>query len=95
MLLISYDISNNRKRTRFSKFLKKFGSRLQYSVFELRNSRRVLQNVVSEVECKYKNRFEPTDSVYVMQLCEGCKKKIKRYGAAEHEEKEVVCLTDV
>ena len=77
MLLVSYDISKNKKRTQFAKFLKKFGSRLQYSVFELRNSQRVLQNIVSEIECKYKKRFEPTDSVYIMQLCKGCKKKIK------------------
>ena len=95
MLVVSYDITNDKKRSRFSKFLKKFGSRLQYSVFELRNSQRVLQNIVSEVECKYKQKFELTDSVYIMQLCEGCKKKVKRYGAAEHQEKEVVCLTDL
>ena len=95
MLIVSYDITNNKKRSRFSKFLKKFGSRLQYSVFELRNSQRVLQNIVSEVECKYRQKFELTDSVYIMQLCEGCKKKVKRYGAAAHQDKEVVCLTDL
>ena len=95
MLFVSYDITSDKKRTRFAKFLKKFGSRLQYSVFELKNSQWVLQNIVSEVECKYKKQFDRTDSVYIMQLCEGCKKKVRRYGAAENEEKEVVCLTDL
>lgn len=68
---------------------------MQYSVFELKNSQRVLQNIVSEVECTYKKKFEGTDSVYIMQLCEGCKKKVRRYGAAANEEKVVVCLTDL
>ena len=35
MLLISYDISNDKIRTKFSKFLSKFGFRLQYSVLKL------------------------------------------------------------
>ena len=37
MLLISYDISNDKIRTKFAKYLSKFGFRLQYSVFEISN----------------------------------------------------------
>ena len=43
MLIISYDISNDKLRTKFSKFLCKFGYRLQYSVFEIKNSKRILR----------------------------------------------------
>jgi CRISPR-associated protein Cas2 len=90
MLLTSYDISKNKTRSHFAKFLKKFGRRLQYSVFELKNSQRVLQNILKEVECKYQKKFDKTDSIIILNLCEGCKKKITRYGAAANEEKEVV-----
>ena len=45
MLLISYDISNDKVRTKFSKYLSKFGFRLQYSVFEITNSDTVLKNI--------------------------------------------------
>ena len=34
MLIISYDISDDKLRAKFSKYLSKFGGRLQYSVFE-------------------------------------------------------------
>ena len=90
MLLVSYDITNNKTRTQFSKFLKKFGRRLQYSVFELKNSTRVLKNIQKEIECNYKKRFRNTDSVLIVNSCESCKKKVTRYGYSANEEKEVV-----
>ena len=90
MIIVSYDISSDRKRNRFAKFLKKFGARMQYSVFEVRNSPRVLQNIVNEVECKYKDSFDGSDSVFIVNLCESCKKKIKKYGYSSNEDKELV-----
>jgi len=90
MLLVSYDITNNKTRTKFAKFLKKYGRRLQYSVFEIKNSQRVLQNILKEVEYLYKKKFENTDSVVIIKICKSCKKKIVRYGYAVNEEKEVV-----
>ena len=90
MLLLSYDFSNDRARTKFSKFLNKFGHRMQYSVYEIRNSPRVLQNIKTEIELKYKKSFTGADSIVIFQICEGDKKKVVRYGYAENEEKEVV-----
>jgi len=43
MLLVSYDISNDKLRTRFAKYLSKYGNRLQYSVFEIKNSDRIIE----------------------------------------------------
>ncbi|PJE64041.1 MAG: CRISPR-associated endonuclease Cas2 [Candidatus Ryanbacteria bacterium CG10_big_fil_rev_8_21_14_0_10_43_42] len=90
MLLLTYDFSDDRVRAKFSKFLEKFGHRIQYSVFEIRNSRRVLQNIKSEIELVYKNAFTGADSVLIFHICEGDKKKIARYGYAKNEEKDVV-----
>jgi len=90
MLVISYDFENNKPRTRFSRFLKKFGRKLQYSVYEIRHSARVLQNILSEVELKYKKEFRNADSILIMPLCEACQKKIVRYGYAKNDEKDVV-----
>lgn len=42
MIIISYDIFNDKKRTRFAKYLSKFGHRIQYFVFEIDNSSRIL-----------------------------------------------------
>ena len=90
MLLVSYDFSNNRVRSKFSKFLKKFGRKLQYSVYEIRHSPRVLQNIMSEVELKYSKQFTKADSVIIVPFCEACKKKVVRYGYAANEEKDVI-----
>jgi len=90
MLFISYDFENNRKRAKFAKFLKKFGRKIQYSVYEIKNSPRVLQNISSEIELKYKKDFSGADSVIVFHICELCQKKIKRYGYATNEEKDIV-----
>jgi len=90
MFLISYDFTDDKKRTKFSKFLKKFGRKIQYSVYEIRNSPRVLQNILIEIELKYRKHFCKTDSIIILWLCESCIKKVKRYGYAENEEKEIV-----
>ncbi len=90
MLLVSYDFESNRTRSRFSRFLEKHGRRIQYSVFEIRNSDRVLHNLLDEIELKYRKQFTGADSILIFQICEGCKKKAIRYGYAENEEKEIV-----
>ena len=42
MILISYDIADDKKRSRFNKFIRKFGFMLQYSVYEITNSESML-----------------------------------------------------
>jgi len=90
MIIIAYDFSNDKVRTQFSKFIQKFGRKIQYSVYEVRNSSRILQNILKEIELVYKKKFEGADSILIFQICEGDKKKIARYGYAANEEKEVV-----
>jgi len=92
MLIVSYDFENNSSRSRFSKFLKKFGGKIQYSVYEIKNSQRILQNILDEVELNYKKDFTGADNILIFSLCEACKKKIVRYGYAKNEEKEVIVL---
>ena len=57
MILVSYDISNDKVRTKFAKFLSKFGFRLQYSVFEIHNSEAVLSNIENEIQNVYMKAF--------------------------------------
>ncbi len=90
MLLISYDISDDKLRTKFSKFIKKYGRSLQYSVYEIKNSPRVLRIIMTEIEEKFEEKFQLSDSVLIFPICEACDKKIKRYGYAANEEQDVV-----
>ena len=51
MLVFSYDIKDTKKRTRFSKMLTKNGAiRLQYSVYEVNNTNRILDNLMIKIE---------------------------------------------
>lgn len=84
MIIISYDISNDKKRTLFSKYLSKFGHRIQYSVFEIDNSDRILNNIILDIENKFMKIFDQSDSVYIFNMSSSC--KIKRYGYAKNEE---------
>lgn len=90
MLLVSYDISNDKLRTRFSKFLSKFGHRLQYSLFEIKNSDRILQNIQAKIEAYYSKKFGEADSVLIFELSQTC--KITRYGYARHDDEELIII---
>ena len=90
MLLVSYDFANDKTRTKFSKFLEKYGRRIQYSVFEVRNSPRVLENILTEIDKKFKSKFENTDSIIIIPVSPADRKKVIRYGYAKHDESDVV-----
>ena len=90
MLIVSYDIESDKVRTKFSKFLKRYGRRLQLSVFEVKNSPRVLENIKAEIEHNLKKRFTNNDSVLIYSTCRACDAKIERFGHPVQEEKAVV-----
>lgn len=90
MVLISYDISDDRLRTRFSKYLERFGHRIQYSVFEIDNSDRLLNNIICDIENCYSKSFSEADSVYIFKLSSHC--EVKRYGYAKHEESDIIII---
>lgn len=86
MLIVSYDISNNKLRTHFAKFLSKFGFRLQYSVFQVKNSKRILENITTEITASFGKRFEQTDSVIIFHMSKQCKKYAFGYAANDDDE---------
>jgi CRISPR-associated protein Cas2 len=67
VIIVAYDISDNKVRTHFSKFLEKYGVRVQFSVFEIQNSNRVMDLVLYGIDHKFKKRFEPGDSIYIFR----------------------------
>lgn len=91
MLLISYDITNDKVRTKFAKFLSKFGFRLQYSVFEIHNSESVLKNIENEIKNVYEKAFQNDDSVIIFNLSATCTKTC--YGYAKNEEESFFVIT--
>ena len=84
MIIISYDISDDRKRTKFSRYLEKYGHRIQYSVFEIENSDRILNNIMEDIQNRYMKVFDQKDSVYIFNLSKSC--EVVRHGYAKNEE---------
>lgn len=90
MIIISYDISNDKLRTKFSKYLSRFGHRIQYSVFEIENSGKLLNNIICDIENRYSKSFTEEDSVYIFKLSSSC--EVIRYGYAKHEESDILII---
>lgn len=91
MLVVSYDISNDKLRTKFAKLLVKHGGvRLQYSVFEINNTKRVLDNIIIMIESGFAKKLDGGDSVFIFET--DLHKAIK-YGNAIHRDKELLFFT--
>ena len=78
-MVISYDISDDRKRSKVANILKDYGKRVQYSVFECRLDEKTLNKLLG----KLKPFAKGNDSIRVYQICEACLKKVILMGRGE------------
>lgn len=90
MLLICYDISNTKLRTKFCKFIKQFGHRLQYSVYQIRHSEKNLEKICLEIEMRYEKKFTYSDSILIFKIAENSHSKTIKYGYAENENHDII-----
>lgn len=87
MIVVSYDISDDKMRTNFTKMLKSHGAiRLQFSVYEVRNTKRIVDNIVAKIEA-YSKHFTPDDSVVIFEVTT---EKLTKYGNAIHRDQDIV-----
>lgn len=87
MTIVSYDISDDKMRANFSKMLMSNGAiRLQYSVYEVRNTKRIMDNLAAKIEA-YAKHFTANDSVVVFDVDSD---KMAKYGNAIHRDKDIV-----
>ncbi len=77
-LVISYDLTNDRRRTKIHQALKNYGAWIQYSVFECDISKVEYLKLRHRLEGLIKE--EEGDSLRFYFLCETCKQKIERIG---------------
>lgn len=89
MLVVSYDIHSTKLRNHFSKMLTQNGAiRLQYSVYEVNNTNRILNILLEKIE-QFSKKFGGGDSVIVFDVAE---LKLKKYGNAIHRDVDIVYL---
>lgn len=91
MILVSYDISNDKKRAKFAKYLEQYGHRIQYSVFEINNSPRILNNIKSDIDNRFSKKFDQSDSIYIFTLSSSC--EVTKYGYAKNEDNDIIIIT--
>ncbi|MCL6558685.1 MAG: CRISPR-associated endonuclease Cas2 [Firmicutes bacterium] len=84
-VVVSYDITDDRRRNKLAKVLKDYGTRVQYSVFEVvvdggrfEKMRRAIEKVINESE----------DSVRFYILCAACLGRIICLGKGEEFSRE-------
>lgn len=89
MLIVSYDIQKDKTRTRFAKYLSKYGYRLQYSVFCIENSQRFIDVIKHEIEHKFLRLFHESDSIMIYPVK---KESMIKYGYAKHEDDNLIII---
>jgi len=80
LIIISYDIEDDRQRTRLAKRLKNFGPRVQKSVFEGDVEEKELEKLQ---ELLLQEKLGKEDSIRLYTLCAECRKKMKIWGTGE------------
>ena len=73
LVLITYDISNNKRRSKLHKTLKNYGQPVQFSVFECFLDKKDLVRLQKEVISLIK---KDEDSIIYYSLCENCLNRI-------------------
>lgn len=90
MLIISYDIQDNKLRSRFAKMLTKNGAiRLQLSVYEFNNTQRLIDNIKIIINTVYAPKFSGADSVMIFEVGNN---NVCKYGNAIYRDQDIVFL---
>lgn len=69
--LITYDISNDKRRTKLSELLDKYGVRVNYSVYECELNQTKFDKLLYEIELK-KLIDKKYDSLRFYHICKNC-----------------------
>ena len=90
MIIVSYDIKNNKIRTKFAKMLRSQGAiRLQFSVYEVNNTQRIIDNIKLQIVDRFSKLFTGADSVMIFNAS---KESVEKFGNAIHRDADVVYL---
>jgi CRISPR-associated protein Cas2 len=81
-IVVSYDISDDRKRDKLANLLENYGKRVQYSVFECHLDEKPYDELLSKLNPIAKD----DDSIRIYHLCEACLGKVVLLGRAKAQE---------
>ena len=81
--IISYDISDDKKRNKIAKELKNYGKRVQYSVFELHITEKQYEALYKKLVCLMAD-VEVGD-IRIYKMCMRCEQQIQVIGIDDQE----------
>ena len=80
IVLVSYDITSNKNRSKIFKYLKDYGIPMQKSVFELMVEGEKLERIKKDLRVYIKDK---NDSIRYYKICETCRERILLSGRGE------------
>ena len=90
MIIISYDIKDDKIRSKFAKMLRAQGAiRLQFSVYEVNNTQRIIDNIKINIVDKFSKFFSGADSVLIF---DAPNTKVQKFGNAIHRDSDIMYL---
>ena len=89
LYIVSYDIVENKRRTKLAKRLCDFGKRVQYSVFECDLNKEQLKNMS---KMALQQIDQQKDSLRIYQICNSCSNEIVSYGIKKGWEEDDVIV---
>jgi CRISPR-associated protein Cas2 len=79
-VVVTYDISDDKTRTRLHKTLRRFGERVQFSVFECILTSEMFEQMCREVAVALEH--QELWRVRYYEICEGCRRRTVTLGQA-------------
>jgi CRISPR-associated protein Cas2 len=77
-VVITYDIGEDKRRTKIHKMLKSYGQWMQFSVFECKD---LTEAQYAKLRSRLSKMIKPeTDSIRFYFLCACCEQKVERIG---------------
>lgn len=89
LILVSYDIIDDKRRTKLAKKLCDFGKRVQYSVFECNLKKHELEEMTKMALAIIE---QDKDSLRIYKLCQACESEIMSYGVKKGWEEDDVII---
>ena len=81
LLLIAYDIANQKRLRKVARLMQNYGVRVQRSVFECSLSPQRAARLIEKVKPLLKPR---EDRIHIYRICESCRPKFTAFGTGNY-----------
>jgi len=77
LIIVTYDVADSKRLIKIAKIMEDYGTRVQYSVFEIHADVSILKEMMRRVSRIMKDE---EDSIRIYPLCKNCESKLEVLG---------------